>query len=59
VGYENSNVATSIAVNSAGEIVVVGQTPSDNDADIFLSKLNDQGVAIWKQSFGSLEDDIG
>jgi hypothetical protein len=59
VGYENSTVAKSVAVNDNGEIVVVGQTISENNVDIFVTKLNDQGESIWQYSFGSNEDDIG
>lgn len=68
IGGGNSNRGNSIVVASDGDLIVSGETDSnDGDfdkmnkgkLDVFVIKLDNYGNIIWKNTFGGSEDDMG
>jgi outer membrane protein assembly factor BamB len=59
VGSLNANSANTLTVDSAGDVVVVGQQHDGNQADLFVAKLNPNGQVKWEETFGSSEDEVG
>ncbi|WP_437952191.1 SBBP repeat-containing protein [Sorangium sp. So ce296] len=67
-GGEDSQYAHDVAVDSAGNVIVVGHFydglsigdasfVSSGGSDVFLSKLTSRGLVSWARAFGGAEDD--
>lgn len=68
LGSSNSDYCKSMASDSAGNIYITGNSeaswgtpeyPYSGDYDVYIAKLNNQGILLWNTFFGSGSNDYG
>jgi hypothetical protein len=66
VGTTGDDKATSIVMDSSGNIVVGGQTAAElvsgeraGDVDVFVRKYTPTGTMLWTHQYGSADEDLG
>ena len=61
LGGTGSDLGRAVAIDSANNIIVVGQTTSDGagGTDVLIAKYNSAGALQWDRTLGGTGDEIG